>query len=63
MEHVPSEVTEIAGEGIRATLDGKNILAGSEKLMARYKVPCSPVSTSGTAIHIADDGIYRGCHS
>ena len=56
----PSDVQEIAGEGVRAQLGSQSILAGNEKLMGRFAVPCPAVSAPGTVVHVAADGTYRG---
>ena len=51
---------ELAGQGIRTVVDGKDVLAGNEKLMARFSIPCSEVSSLGTVVHVAADGVYLG---
>ena len=56
-----SGVEEIAGHGVRAQVDGHNVLAGNQKLMdlEGISVP-SGHSHSGTIIHTAVDGTYAG---
>ena len=58
---------EIAGHGIRAVVDGKNILAGNAKLMKSKEVEgfteyeeSDKRTIAGTIIHIAVDGVYAG---
>ncbi len=51
---------EIAGQGVRAVVDGRTVLAGNEKLMAAASIPCPEVSSPGTVVHVAADGIYLG---
>ena len=54
------EVEEISGHGVRAVVDGRQVLAGNEKLMARFGVACHPCELVGTTIHVAVDGRYLG---
>ena len=54
------DAQELAGHGIRTVVDGKDVLAGNEKMMARFSIPCSKVSTLGTVVHVAADGVYLG---
>lgn len=54
------EIEEISGHGIRAVIDGKHVLAGNAKLMARANVECRPCEFVGTIVHVAADGEYMG---
>lgn len=56
-----TEVKEISGEGLVAQFEGSTLLAGNEKLMARYQVPIQQVSSIGSHIYVAQDGVYLGC--
>ena len=51
---------EISGHGVRATVGGRRVSAGNEKMMALENVPCAPVHASGTVVHLAVDGEYAG---
>ena len=55
-----SEVEEIAGHGIRATVDGRVVLAGSMRLMEKHGMVCGGENAGGTAVHVAVDGAYAG---
>ena len=57
----PEELEEIAGQGIRACVGGKEVLCGNAKLMADHgvKVP-NLAETDGTVVLLAVDGEYRG---
>ncbi|MDO5015319.1 MAG: heavy metal translocating P-type ATPase [Clostridia bacterium] len=55
-----SQTEEIAGKGIKATVDGKNILIGNEKLMNQYKIDYIKCSEHGTVLHVAMNGEYLG---
>ena len=52
-------VEEAAGYGLRATVDGKEVLVGSLRLLEGMDVP--PCTASGTVVHVAVSGTYAGC--
>ena len=49
-----------AGEGIRANVGGRSVLAGNDKLMLRFGVNASVTDKPGTIVHVAADGKYLG---
>ncbi len=52
---------ELSGRGIRAVIDGKEILAGNTRLMNEHNVPdVHECEIKGTIIHVAIDGHYAG---
>ncbi len=56
-----TSIEEIGGLGIRAVIDGREVLAGNSRLMDRFGIEwrlCR--EDSGTVIHMAADGIYLG---
>ena len=55
-----SESEEFAGEGTRAVLEGREILAGNERLMTKYGISCDAPAGPGTVVHIAVDREYQG---
>jgi Cd2+/Zn2+-exporting ATPase len=55
-----SDAEEISGEGVRAVVDGKQVLCGNEKLMNRYLITCPHCDSVGTVVHVAVDGAYCG---
>ena len=56
-----TSVEEIAGHGVRAVIDGRQILAGNWKLMDRENIPItSDHDHLGTVIHVAVEGRYAG---
>ena len=55
-----SNVEELSGRGVRATVDGRQICAGNDKLMDRLGVPYIPCHSVGTIIHMAVGGKYAG---
>jgi Cd2+/Zn2+-exporting ATPase len=55
------EAAEIAGAGIRASVDGKTVLAGSERLMRDSGVDFAAAGhVAGTVVHVAVDGKSAG---
>ncbi len=55
-----SGVEELAGRGVRCTVDGHTICAGNDKLMDEIGVKWHPCHRVGTTIHVASDGVYLG---
>lgn len=57
----PEVLEEIPGHGIRAILNGKTILCGSNSLMEKFHIelPSLP-ATGGTLVLVACDGAYTG---
>lgn len=56
----PEALEEIAGLGIRARLDGKEILCGSARLLRENHVSFPDTRQPGTKVVLAVDGIYQG---
>lgn len=56
-QEIPEQnnIEEIAGLGIKAIIDGKEILAGSAKL-----VKTEPINTDGTVVYVSINGNYCG---
>lgn len=54
------DVQELAGHGVRVTLDEKTVLAGNARLMERESIAFEPLDEAGTVIYVAEDGQYRG---
>lgn len=55
-----SEIEEIAGKGIRAVIDGREVLAGNEKLIEVPDISACHGDHNGTVVHISIGGEYRG---
>ena len=55
-----TDIKELSGNGIIATVDGKTVAVGNGKLMAGLNIPYLDCHTVGTIIHIAVDGQYVG---
>ena len=54
------EAQELAGHGIRAVVDGVEVLAGNDKLMHKYNIEHKDCHKTGTILQIAIDGVYAG---
>lgn len=55
-----SATENFAGEGIRANVGGRPVLAGNDKLMLRFGVNAYVTDQPGTIVHVAADGKYLG---
>lgn len=55
-----SATENFAGEGIRANVGGRSVLAGNDKLMLRFGVNAYVTDQPGTIVHVAADGKYLG---
>ena len=53
-------ITEIHGKGIKAELDGNEILAGNRKLMEQFNIKCEDISKAATVVYVAVNGQYLG---
>ena len=53
-------VEEYSGRGIEATIDGKKIAVGNDKLMAQVGAAAHTCHLTGTVVHVAIDGTYAG---
>ncbi len=51
---------EIAGCGVKVSVDGKTILAGKRTLMAEAGISVEEQEKTGTVVHVAVDGQYVG---
>ena len=49
-----------AGHGVSATVDGKKVLVGNEKLLAEAGIEAPACEVAGTILHVATDGAYIG---
>ena len=55
-----SEIEEIAGHGVMATVDGHTVCAGNGKLMEQNGISISEERGTGTMVHVCLDGVYSG---
>lgn len=56
-----SDVQERSGHGVRATLDGKELIVGKESFLRELGVPCAaPAAQAATSVCVAYDGQFCG---
>lgn len=55
-----TDIEELSGYGITATVDGHAVAAGNSKLMNKLGVEYHDCHSTGTIIHMAVDGQYAG---
>lgn len=53
-------VKEVAGKGITAKIDGKEVYVGNVKLLTDHKIECPEVSDIGTIIYVALEKEFLG---
>ena len=51
-----NDIKEIAGMGIKAFIDGKEVLVGNSKL-----IKVEPIDTMGTVVYVSIDRKFQGC--
>jgi Cd2+/Zn2+-exporting ATPase len=51
---------EISGHGIRARVNGRQVMAGNDRLLHREAIPHDVCVVDGTVAHLAVDGEYSG---
>ena len=51
---------EVAGMGIRARIDGSDVLVGNHRLMESHGIGYCDEEVAGTNVHVARDGRYLG---
>ncbi|MBR3151609.1 MAG: cadmium-translocating P-type ATPase, partial [Erysipelotrichaceae bacterium] len=62
-EHRPeaNDIEETAGHGVKAIVDGKEVLVGNRKLFDKYGVPCKEAENDlGTVVYVAVNRQYAG---
>lgn len=60
--HAVSDVTELAGKGVQAVVEGRSIAVGNIRLMRQLGIECPDPATHGasTVIHVAEGKNYLG---
>lgn len=53
-------IKEISGQGITATVDGKNVAVGNDKLMQHLNIKSQSCHMDGTVVHTSIDDTYGG---
>ena len=55
-----NSIKEMAGLGIKAIIDNKEVLLGNEKLMEQNNIKVVPCNDEGTIVHLAIGNEYKG---
>ena len=55
-----TDIREFAGKGLTATVEGRTIAIGNDRLMDELGAAWHPCHHSGTIVHVAVDGTYAG---
>ena len=59
MERV-TNAEEVAGHGIHARIDGREVYLGNAKLMKAQQIPFTETISAGTIVYLACDGAFAG---
>ena len=54
------EAAEESGHGVSATIDGRAVLVGNDRLMAAHGIACDACDLAGTVLNVAADGCLIG---
>ena len=57
----PQTLEELPGKGIRALLDGNEVLCGNGKLLREQGIPFPEQKSPGNVVYVSVNGEYRGC--
>lgn len=55
-----SDIEEISGHGVTATVGGKKVAVGNRKLMKKLEISYTEPTKVGTEVHVAIDSVYAG---
>ena len=55
-----ADIQEVAGQGVRARVNGQTVCVGNAKMMDAIGAAWHPCHKTGTIIHVAVDGEYAG---
>ena len=55
-----TDVEDIPGKGVIASVDGKKVAVGNRRLMEQLSIDADTASENGTTVHVAIDGVYSG---
>ena len=56
----PDSLEEIAGQGIRAEVEGRTVLCGNARLLRENAVVFDEINSTGTVVYVAADGRFIG---
>jgi len=53
-------ISEKKGYGVRATVDGHDVMAGNDRMLHMKNIPHTTCNPGGTVVHVVIDGKYAG---
>ena len=56
----PTDVREVSGEGVEASVDGAAVACGNARMMKRLGVDAPEADAAGTVVYVAADGKFIG---
>ena len=59
-QQLVANAQEQSGHGVIATIEGRKVLVGNDKLMAEHGIEHPSCKLTGTMLHVACDGAYLG---
>lgn len=59
-EYSAQNAEEIAGKGVKCTVNGKLLLCGNAKLLQENDVVFTPVQSASTLVYVAFNGVFEG---
>lgn len=59
-KNLVKDYEELSGNGIKAIVDGREILVGNNKLMENFNIKYSSNDEIGTIVHLVIEGEYKG---
>ena len=60
LEAIVSDYEELAGYGVKATIDGKAVLAGNHKLLLEHAIAHDIIDTPDTVVYVVVEGLLVG---
>ena len=60
LEAVVSDYEELAGYGVKATIEGKTVLAGNDKLLLEHTITHERLDTPDTVVYVVVEGVLAG---
>ena len=60
LDAIINDYEELAGYGVKATIDGKTVLAGNDKLLKEQNIAHEAINTPDTVVYIVIDGEQAG---
>lgn len=59
-KNVISDLSEISGQGVKAKINGQDVIAGNDKLMRDNNIDFIPAEEFGTVVYVAKDNSFIG---